>query len=127
MKQIIITLFTITLCSCAGILSKKDVFIGDWVMSESSPNYSLEISKRIIIKITKDDIFYKIICIRDGEDWLLIPNEDEVQKKIRENMEKYQLSPDKRFLFNIMVATNIIMYNEDSKTITTTFGWFKKK
>ena len=131
MKKIMLVLFALGLVSCAGILSKKDVFIGDWVMSESSPGYGSNQDKhlKIEIKISKEDIFYKVEYIMDGKSLFgsIFPA-DKITKEVTEGFSKYQLSPDKRFLFAIGAPSEfVIMYNDDNNTITTPYGWFRKK
>ncbi len=126
MKKIIIASFLAGLCSCAGILSKSDVFIGQWVMSESSPLYSSPELKGMTIKITKEEIFYTVDF--NGTDIFSAMAKTSKEKKLMESYNKFQLSPDQRFLFSVMAPKEwIIMYNEDNGTITTPFGWFKKK
>ena len=85
--------------------------------------------------ITKTDIFYDVNIMKDGKnmyDGLIEIAKDEegkeLFKSIIEDSRKFQLSPDKRFLFNVSKPTeSILMYNEDNEIITTPFGWFKKK
>ena len=128
MKRLIAIATVLILSSCGGSLMKNDVFTGDWVMSKSSPSYSGE-AKSMTIKITKEDIFYKVNFILNGKSVFdeMGKDDNKMTNEIKDNFMKYQLSPDKKFLVNIMTPEYVIMYNEDSKTITTPFGWFKKE
>ncbi len=130
MRKIFAITIIILFASCADVLTNKDTFIGEWVLSESSPNYSMienkEKLKEVTITITKEDIFYKISYGKIF-DKAMGEQKTDFDKKMIENYFKYQLSPDKRFLINIVDPSNLIMYNEDSETITTQLGWFKRK
>ena len=128
-KIIVIASFILLNSSCTNIFTKKDVFIGDWVISESSPTYSGN-SKKVIVKITKEDVFYMVDFIIDGKSSFgdLGKDNKAVTKEMRDNFMKYQLASNKQILVNIMMPTiYTIIYNEDNKTITTPFGWFKRK
>ena len=124
----LIILFT----SCTGTQTKKDVFIGEWVMSKSSPTFDNK-TKDMTIKITKDDIFYKVEFFIEGKNMISEMEKlakNETDKLIAESFRKYQLSPDKRFLFCVVAPTEptfYIMYNDDNNTISNTNGWFIKK
>jgi hypothetical protein len=130
MRKVITITILIFLTSCSSVLTSKDTFIGEWVISESSPSYSMIPDKQklkdITITITKEDIFYKVSFGKEFEEIIMAYQQTELDKKAVENFFKYQLSPDKRFLISID-ASNVIIYNEDSGTITTQFGWFKRK
>jgi hypothetical protein len=131
MRKVITITILIFLTSCASVLTSKDTFVGEWVISESSPSYSMIQDKQklkdITITITKEDIFYKVSYGKEFEEIIMGDQQTELDKKVMENIFKYQLSPDKKVLISILDVSNVIMYNEDSGTITTQLGWFKRK
>ena len=131
MKRITVVLFAFVLISCGEALS-GDKFSGDWKLSKESPMYVENPDKynKIEVKITKGDVFYNVDFIIDGKDFYteaLSHNETPEVKALTEQMHKYQLSPDKRFLVNIVEPSNVIIYNDDNHTIQTLFGWFVKQ
>ncbi len=135
MKKLLIVTLALVITSCAGILSKKDAFVGDWVISESSPYYNDDDKNRVKIRIVKEDIFYKVSFTQDGRDFydIFYDSKNKTNKEALnyyEQLHKYQLSPDKRFLFNIVDPTGsfgTLIFNEDNNTIQCGLGWFKKE
>ncbi len=122
MKRIItIGVIVILFASCTGLLSKKDAFIGEWEPIEKG-------RQEIYLKIIKGDLFYEVHTFVDGKE--VASNfgpMPEMQTDLDKQMFKYQLSSDKRFLFNTVIPTFTYVYNEDNNTLTSPFGWYKKK
>jgi hypothetical protein len=123
MKKIFAITLIVLLTSCSGILTKKDVFIGDWVMVQNSS---------YCYKITKEEIFYKVDFMVDGKSFYGDLANDvsypvSYRKSVIKSLTNYQLSNDKRTLTCIGNAKEVIVFNEDNNTITTSFGWFKRK
>lgn len=118
MKKIFTIAIIVLLESCTWILTKKDVFIGDWVMVQNSS---------YCCKITKEEIFYKVDFIIDGKSfWGELANDVNYAESYRK-LTNYQLSNDKRTLTCIGDTKEVIVFNEDNNTITTSWGWFKRK
>jgi hypothetical protein len=126
-KSICLLLVLIIIASCAGILSKKDSLVGDWTLSESSPDDFADTKnshKKWEMKISKEDSLYKVDFIIDGKSMYKgMQTIMEYYKPITKN----QLSPDKTLLINVVEPSSILMFNKDNNTIITPFGWFKKE
>jgi hypothetical protein len=122
---------SIILCfACNGSILSGDKFSGDWVISESSPNYEEIKAQDVLVKIAKEDVFYIVDIIKEGKsmrDEFKSQLSKDTDYKMMESVFKYQLSPDKRFLINITSPSMNIIYNDDNKSIKTVWGWFVKK
>jgi hypothetical protein len=116
----------------------SDSFIGEW---ELAPSGNEMITDKINYTITKENQLYIVNwnIVRDGKTIEMSKlmstdsTSDPMTKQLFKDMLKYQLSPDKRFLINIInPTTDIIEFKEEEKLIiarNSIMGsvWLKRK